>query len=182
MHVEKPLQVGVSEKATNNPPIEILVQSEATLSSLPKTWPVGTVAYTPGRANQWRFTAGGGWEAIGEVDISDLSGVAISSPTDGQVLGYDSTAEAWKNVSLSMLLAEETSGEGADAVTQLDTAWQDIFDAFIAGKAVILYDAEALTAYPVKAVYKSSDSYIVEINSDTYTATAADGNPVKDET
>lgn len=177
MTIEKPIKVGISEKATNNPPIEILVQSEATLNSLPKTWPIGTVAYTPGRTSQWKFNASGGWDAVSEIAIEDLSDLAIANPAEGQTLAYDAAAEKWKNTSLTMLIAEEA---GESDSTQLDAKWQDIFDAIVAGKAVILYDEEGLSAFPIKACYKDGSDYTVEIGSDTYVASAADGNPVKE--
>lgn len=175
MNFDKPIQVGVSEKATNNPPIEILVQNEATLAHLPLTWPAGTVAYTPGRTSQWTFN-GGGWNAVAKPEFD------IDTPADGEVLIYDAGAGSWKNGWPVLLLEADT----VESDTVLSEAWEDIYAAYIGGKNVILNDATGQTAYGLLACYKSGSDYVVEISADegvvaTYVADDADKKPVLQE-
>ena len=173
MNVGKPVQVGISEKATNNPPIEILIQNAATLAHLPKTWPVGTVAYTPGRENQWKFNAAGGWDAVAKPDFN------IDTPASGDTLVYDSEAGAWGNDTRVLLLTTST----VESDTVLSEKWSDILAAYVAGKPVILYSSTDKAAYGLLACYKSVGNYIVEISAAagtvaTYSADAENKKPV----
>ena len=81
MNDKNPLNVGIGEKATNNPPIELLVENEATLNFLSKSLPYGTVAYTRGREKQWQYN-GSAWSEI--VKPSGLP--AVSGSDNGKVL------------------------------------------------------------------------------------------------
>lgn len=81
-------------------------------------------------------------EGVVGTGLGSLSDVDIATPTNGQTLVYDSTSAKWENGAGGgggaggVIKAEWEEADGDMVITNL--TWQQMYDAFVAGKIVTI--------------------------------------------
>lgn len=124
------VQGGVGSKTTKKATISVIATHLLEVFQISS---LQTTAKTIVGAINELFNSGGGG---GSSTLSGLSDVSISSPSNGQVLQYDSTTQKWKNAA---------GGGGA--------SWVDLTDSLTAGSTSLTIQDAAITTSSVIDVY-----------------------------